>query len=250
MTARSTANKLTKTIVGVAAVGLATLGFVGAANAQQAGISNPRGMVENFDPEHLGPVLTDLGVAWREERAEDGSRYIQASIGANFTFNIMPTACLNPDRSTGCLGANYLALFKGVGINYQTVAAFNQQFAFSTAGVLPGGRDAYINRYEIADFGIARGNLASSIGSFVYLAERFRNEISASRRTVSAEGYAGDMAATRLNQNAAAGIGHQPLPESVEAMHQAEFERTAEFIRMLVDNEAGATNKISNSVGR
>jgi len=219
----------------------------GGASAQEAGIPDPSGTIPNFDTEHIGPVLTDLGVVWRERRSEAGVRYIEASVGTNFAFKIVPAACMNAIRRTGCIGANFIALYAAPSINYQTVAAFNQKYAFTTAGVLPGGRDAYVSRYEIADYGIARGNIASSVGSFVYLADRFRSEIASGHKTVSAEGYAGDMSARLLNARAAGALGGgQDAVVSRATLHQRAFERTTEFVSAMNADGRALKNKIDN----
>ena len=219
-----------------------------AASSTPEGIANPTGVVPSFDIDQIGPVLTDLGVVWQARRSQSGVDYIEAAIGGDFVFKVIPAACADPRAATGCVGANFVALYKAASINYQTVAAFNQQYAFTTAGVLPGGRDAYISRYEIADFGIARGNIASSLGSFVYLADRFRAEVAGGRMTVSQEGYAGDMAARYLN--ARAGGGPEANGMTSAARHQAAFEETAELVRMLSEDDRALANKITNNPGR
>ncbi|MEZ5891627.1 MAG: hypothetical protein R3C58_00545 [Parvularculaceae bacterium] len=173
--------------------------------AQQSNLANPRGAVTNFDPANIGPVLTELGVVWQVRNAE-GRTFIAAAIGnGQFYFNIIPSACVGPNN-TGCVGANIIAYFDGVTTNHQTIEAFNQAYAFTTAGALQGSA-VYLSRYEIADFGIPRGNVESSLGSFVGIAQRFLNELASSSQTVSQEGYADDMSSNYLNRVSAEGIG-------------------------------------------
>ncbi|MEM6415851.1 MAG: hypothetical protein AAF720_14470 [Pseudomonadota bacterium] len=210
-------------------------------------ISNPGAIVADFDYESIKPVLSDLNITATQAVDENGRRYIEASAGSSFVFNIMPSACLDHQRHKQCAGAHFISVFKGKRINLQSVAAFNQQFAFSTAGVLPGGRDAYLGRYEIADYGIPRGNLASSIAGFIYLSERFRSEILTSDVTAARSGFADDLAATRLNQQTSAKMGIVKSMMSLNDLHHVEFERSVEFVKFLLGQDEAAVNKITNT---
>lgn len=229
----------------VAAVALAA--GMGAANAQnQEVIANPRGMVANFDPVNLGPVLTELGVVWQERRTSDGQAFIAASIGGALNFNIVPLACLGPNN-TGCVGANIVTFFTGGYANPQSVSAFNQKYVFTSAGVFSDNSGAYLSRYEIADYGIPRGNIASSIGSYFALAQRFRDEIAA--RTVSADGFVEDLSAGILNVRSAEAVGIDARGQgdgTTLAIHQAELEATPELVRKLIASENAPRNKIAN----
>lgn len=229
-------------------LGLALLALTaGAANAQtQELISNPRGMVANFDPINLGPVLTELGIVWQERKTADGMTFIAASIGASLNFNIVPLACLGPNN-TGCVGANMFTFFTGGYANPQSVSAFNQKYVFTSAGIFSDNSGAYLSRYEIADYGIPRGNVASSIGSYFALAQRFRDEVAA--KTVSADGYVDDMSASILNVRSAEAIGIDAAVEgdgSMIAIHQANLEATPELVRKLISSDNAPRNKITN----
>ncbi len=236
---------MSKMLFGLTACALVVSG--GVANAQSNDlIANPRGMIANFDPVNLGPVLTELGIVWQERRTSDGQPFIAASIGGSLNFNIVPLACLGPNN-TGCVGANIVTFFTGGYANPQSVSAFNQKYVFTSAGTFSDNSGAYLSRYEIADYGIPRGNVASSIGSYYSLAERFRNEIAA--KTVSADGYIDDMAASSLTVRAAemAGIDASVKGDgSMVAMHQASFEATPDLVRRLISSDNAPRNKISN----
>lgn len=227
-------------ILVAATAACAALGAV--ANAGQDIVSNPRAMVPNFDVQNVGPVLTELGAVWQEGQANDGQRYIQASVGDGLYLNFIPAAC---DGSTGknCVGLSTVAFFSSAAINYQTIAAFNQRYRFAAAGIAADGKTAYISRYDIADYGIPRGNLASSVANLAYLASIFRNEIASSGKTVSLEGYADDMASRLLNVR-----GLEDMGGSVETLtrHQAAFEKSAEVIQILMQDSETPRNKIDN----
>ncbi len=237
-----------KTFLGrMAFAAAAFVAFTGAANAQnEEVIANPRGMVANFDAVNLGPLLTELGVVWQERRTSDGQAFIAASIGGALNFNIVPLACLGPNN-TGCVGANVVTFFTGGFANPQSVSAFNQKYVFTSAGIFADNSGAYLSRYEIADYGIPRGNIASSIGSYFALAQKFRDEIAA--RTVSADGYGEDLSAGILNVRSAEAIGIDARianDGSMLAIHQAELEATPELVRKLLASENAPRNKITN----
>ncbi len=231
------------------ALGLVAFAFTaGAAGAQtQDLIANPRGMVANFDTVNLGPVLTELGIVWQERQTPDGQAFIAASIGGSLGFNIVPLACLGPNGKSGCVGANVITFYTGGYANPQSVSAFNQKYVFTSAGIFSDNSGAYLSRYEIADYGIPRGNVASSLGSYMTLAHRFRDEIAAN--TVSADGYIDDLSAGVLNVRSAEAAGIDASVKgdgSMVALHQASLEATPELVRKLIGSPNAPRNKISN----
>lgn len=228
-----------------ASVGLASLGT---ANAQSGElISNPRGMINNFDAANLGPVLTELGIVWQERQLADGRSFIAASIGAALSFNIVPTACISADGKSNCIGMNIISLFSNGSPNPQSVSAFNQKYHFASAGMLSDNSSAFLSRYDIADYGIPRGNVASSIYNYFNLAQRFRDEVAT--KTVSLEGYADDMSAGALNVSAGEALGMNVSVAShgdTAMIHQASLEETPELVRRLLASDNAPRNKISN----
>ncbi len=235
------AKSIILTITGGAALATSAM-----AQQQSAPIVNPRGMLANFDVATIGPVLTELGIVWQQRQTPDGQTYIAANAGGSLSFNLVPTACLGPNNSN-CVGVNTLALYSGGRANPQTVSAFSQRYVFISAGILPGNAGTYVSRYDIADYGIPRGNLASSLQSFVFLAERFAEELKTGTVTVSADGYADDFSARALNAKSAEGVGATAqIIQSVPGLHQAKFETTGELAKTLIASEGAAMNKISN----
>lgn len=220
----------------------------GAANAQTGDlISNPRGMVANFDVVNIGPVLTELGIVWQERQLADGRTFIAASIGAELSFNIVPAACVGADGKSNCVGSNIITLFTGGSPNPQSVSAFNQKYVFTSAGMYSDGSSAFLSRYDIADYGIPRGNIASSIYNYFQLAQRFRNEVAT--KTVSADGYADDMSAAALNVQSGQSIGFDvavATDGTMAAVHQASLESTPELVRRLIASDNAPRNKITN----
>jgi len=187
----------------VVEVALASALCVSGAMAQNSQLSNtnapvinPTSMVSEFSAETVGPVLSELGVTWQANQADNGQPYIDANFAGVMNFRLIPAACTQSGFQR-CIGLSMIAGFTGQA-NSQTVRAFNYRYAFASAGLDPSG-DAYLSRYEISDYGMPRGNLATSVLVFVQQAALLADELASARQTVSLEGYADDLAASRLN---------------------------------------------------
>lgn len=229
-----------KKVIAVICAGAAVLA---AAHAQQ-GVANPKSVVANFDIESLGPVLNELGVAWQAQKNDKGQNYVIANAGGVLNFILAPTAC-RVDGKADCIGLNMLSIFDGAP-NPQTVRAFNYRYAFARAGIDPSGA-AYISRYEIADYGMPRGNLATSIQVFVIQAVALGSELETARRTVSLEGYADDLAAKELNRKGLTDMtGVEILATNPLERHQQGLEEGAAIVRQFILDKSAPRNKIDN----
>ncbi|MEL6361015.1 MAG: hypothetical protein AAFR21_08000 [Pseudomonadota bacterium] len=234
------------TALASAALVMSTQAGIAPAMAADSSIKNPSRIVKNFDPKNIGPVLSDLGIVWQERNTPDGKSFIAASVGANFSFSIYPAACLEDGGKSNCVGTHYVAMYRGSKPNPQTVTSFNQAFPFTSAGVTQNG-SAFISRYEIADYGIPRGNIASSLASFLYLAEVFQGELTTSTKTVAEQGYPEDMSARYLNGRGAQGMGVATNPGSnLGAIHRIAFDEAVNVVRILETQDAAPKNKITN----
>ncbi|MEM9014336.1 MAG: hypothetical protein AAGB02_04430 [Pseudomonadota bacterium] len=211
-------------------------------------ISNPGGVINNFDVSNFGPILTELGMTWEERSDGDSGSFIIANFNNQINFNIMPQACLS-GANAGCVGAAYVIIFTDVTPNHQTVTAFNQKSWFASAGRFSDGPGVYISRYEIADYGIFRGNVASSLISFLAHAQALASELESGTRTVSLEGFADDMASNHLNRVSLDAIAGQTLnlPKTAYELHQASFDEAPVIIRELAKSDKAAVNKITNT---
>lgn len=230
--------------IAIKAGAIAGLLIAGSASAQSELISNPSSTLPNFDVETLGPTLSELGIVWQPRATEDGKTYISANIGGQLTFLIEPTACRGPGQ-VNCVGMNMIALFEGKA-NSQTVYAFNDHYAFASSGLDPSG-SAYISRYEIADYGMPRGNFATSVTVFAALAEQLRNDLFTSAQTVSLDGYSDDLSSLLLNRHALTTLtGVEAVLETDFARHQIGFEESALQIKNLIADKRTPRNKIKN----
>jgi len=226
------------------AMASAALFFGGVAHAQNGVISSPTSIIPNFDVQSIGPVLNEIGVAWQAQKTAEGTTYIAANVGGQVNFILAPAACRGEAQSD-CVGLSMVALFDGQA-NPQTVQAFNYRYAFASAGLDPSGA-AYISRYEIADFGTPRGNLATSIKVFANQVVRLGAELDSARRTVSLDGYADDLSASFLNKQGAMVVsGEQAHELSAVEQHQEGFELAAQQVKSLIANKNAPRNKISN----
>lgn len=229
-----------KKTLAVVCAGIAALS---GANAQQE-IANPTSTIDNFDPESIGPVLRDLGVAWQAQKNDKGQSYVIANAGGVLNFILAPAACRNNGVSN-CTGLNMLSVFDG-NPNPQTVRAFNNRYAFARAGIDPSGA-AYISRYEISDYGMARGNLATSIQVFVIQAVALGSELETARHTVSLEGYADDLAAKELNRQGLSDMtGVEFHATNPIDLHQQGLEDSAIALRQFILDKSAPRNKIEN----
>ncbi len=225
-----------KLMMGAAAAALA-LG----ASAMAQGISNPAGVVRNLDIANLGPVLTDLGVQWEQRSGPEGQPFIVASVNGYF-LNIVPAACQGANN-TQCLGAQTFALNEAPSVSQQSINAFNIRYAFLSAGPLPNGY--YLSRYDIADYGIARGNVQSSVASFLSIAANAGAELAGGGQTISTIGFAEDLSASHLNEASGRAIGLE-VGVSNSDPHLGEIRATPEFVKALVATGNAAFNKIEN----
>lgn len=229
------------------AAALAALSVMGgAASAQfQYEISNPSGIVRNFDIANVGPVFTALGLQWEtSDLNQDGNQEIKA-VRDGIVFFMVPAACQGPNN-TNCFGAQTFALFTSDPVNQQTINAFNAMVAFVSTGPTPQGY--YVSRYDIADFGIARGNVESSLDSFHAALAQAQSAFVGGGTTVSTIGYADDLAAARLNEASARALGVEASAAgTADAGHLRAVEQIPEAIKAFAAAAGeSAFNKIDN----
>lgn len=224
------------------ALGAVAAAIVLGATAMAQGISNPAGTMRNFDIANLGAVLTDIGVQWEQRAGPEGQQFIVANVAGVFV-NIVPAACQG-GAGVGCVGAQSFALFESPAVSQQSINAFNLRYAFLSAGPLSNGY--YLSRYDIADYGIARGNVQSSIASFRSIAVNASTELAGGGQTISTIGYAEDMSAGLLNEASARAIGVEPEHASGADLHLKEIRAMPEFVKAFAASGSAAFNKIEN----
>ena len=236
-----------KKLISIAAAGAALLSAgallpTGAA-AQQSPVANPTELLSSFDAKSVGSILNELGAVWQAQQA-NGQTYIAANANGEINFLLVPAACKGANN-TQCVGLSMVAIFEG-NANPQTVTAFNYRYAFASAGLDPSG-SAYIKRYEISDYGMARGNLATSVLVFIEQAKMLQNELATSRRTVAFEGQADDLSSRALNRDGLSDMyGAEIHAANPVDAHQIGLDEAAEQIKFFIENKSAPRNKIEN----
>lgn len=213
------------------------------ATAQQSPVSNPTEAISAFDPETVGSVLNELGAVWQAQQG-NGQTYIAANAGGEINFLLVPAACKGANN-TQCVGLSMVAIFEGAA-NPQTVTAFNYRYAFASAGLDPSGT-AYIKRYEISDYGMARGNLATSVLVFIEQAKMLQSELSTARRTVALEGQSDDLSSRALNRGGLTEMyGAEIHAANPIDAHQIGLDDAADQIKYFIETKSAPRNKIEN----
>ena len=135
-------------------------------------VSNPGQMLTSFDPAEIGPILTEIDVLWQTRQDIEGRPYIEANADGRIVFIIEPLACRGTINND-CIGMQLVAVFDGQA-DPQQVRDFNNNYAFANLGINENG-NAYLNRYDIADYGIPRGNVGVIIDTFIALGEIYQD---------------------------------------------------------------------------
>ena len=170
------------------------------AQGEASAIKEPYKAMPHFSVSMIGALLDEVGVGWQVVEDTPQSKLIYIELGDIVAY-LQPTVC-SDDK---CIGLSIQAMFEGY-VNPQTVQSFNARYPFVSTGLMPQSRGAYISRYEMADFGIARGNFLTSLVNFEYSANMFLKELSSSSQTVSLEGHPDDLSARFLNAQALGGL--------------------------------------------
>lgn len=149
-----------------------------------------RRIVAFFTYDEVESVLTSLGLPHLRVKDQDGNPYISVTEPeSKINFAIALTVC----QGAGCYGMLIdTAYNRGAEIPAQVINEFDFGQPFIAAAML-NASTAYISRYEIADFGIPRGNIASNIINFIEIAKMLPGFIEANGTMASATGLQPDI---------------------------------------------------------
>lgn len=211
-------------------------------------VNLPTQMLSNYDVETTIPVLQEMGISWEGRTAPSGAKVLLATAENGIKFVLAPTAC-NAAVDDGCAGINMIAVFDGKA-DQRTVESFNYRYPYTSVGIDNNG-SAFISRYDIADFGVPKGNFASSLDVFVSQAAYFKDSLENQTVTVNRASYSGDFASNALN------IG-QTLEDKAAAnrmgldvaSHSVSLEQTADFVSVLFEASEQAPDKILNDIAK
>ncbi|MEM0928335.1 MAG: YbjN domain-containing protein [Pseudomonadota bacterium] len=235
----------------VLAAGAALL-MIGGAHAQadalgtSSGIRNPSAPLTSLHAEALIPVIQQMGLQLDGVTLPAGERVLLVTAKDGTQFQITPMACDDRGR---CRGMHLVTLFQ-TDADHRTVAAFNYRYAYVSAG-LSGDDVAYLSRYEVADFGMPRGNVAVTIGLFLETAALFGEQLAASTGELQKPPSADDLSANGLNMQSLWATAPQfadAPPVAPRHPHVISFEETARVVETFVRAEAIYPGRIMNPV--
>lgn len=138
-------------------------------------------VVSNFDLLTIVSILTELKIAHRVADGSNG-RFVNVAFANGVRATVGRSACRN--NLQFCKGLTISARF-GQGRTGWTeidklrrVNSFNYRHSFIKAGLDANGQ-FYLSRYELNDFGVSRGSIATSLLVFANLGERFAAHLKA-----------------------------------------------------------------------
>lgn len=164
-----------KRLIAAAALALA------ATTAGAQDLSNPGFIYTNFNATQLAQLANEMGATFETMTLSDG-RAVVLIHSPEGDFFAAPAAC----DASQCLGAELLAfLGSSAGVTLETLNSFNEQLAFVKVYVSEGS--LVMSRYLTADYGIAKGNIASNYLNFTAAGKLFGQFLQGGSNAVSAK---------------------------------------------------------------
>lgn len=138
-------------------------------------------LLTSFSPQAVSAALraagaTDVAVE-QPSPMDDGTHLVTATDGSGRAINLVLRACdkAKPDRCLGLYMVYRWTLGDG-GVSAGSLNAFNARYAFAKAHV-DGDGGLVLDRYVIADGGVAPANLAENIAIFMRMPDRLLTDI-------------------------------------------------------------------------
>ena len=232
------------TLLGASALAQSNSLATGTAS-KAAPVSNPSQTLTSLHAEAIIPVLVELGIEHQGATLPNGQKVILATADNGLRFQVTPTAC--DETASLCKGVNFLALFN-TRAQERVISSFNYRYAFVSTG-LDQQQNAYISRYDIADYGMPKGNLAVSVKTFLYMASLFDRHLFEATNTVSLDASHGDMAEHGLNMQQV--LADRSLADATGlslASHRVSLETLPDVVDTFVRADALAPGRIVNEV--
>lgn len=159
---------------------LACLTMSAAATAQDINaVSSRTGIVSNFDLPTITGILRELKVQHNVAPGSNG-RFVNVAFENGIRATLGRSACRNNLQS--CKGLTISARF-GQGKpgwseleKMRRVNSFNYRHGFIKAGLDANG-NFYLSRYELNDFGVSRGAVATSLLVFANIGAKFNEHL-------------------------------------------------------------------------
>ena len=106
-----------------------------------------------------------------------------------------------------------------------------------------------MSRYDIADYGMARGNLAVSVVNFLQMASMLDRQLYEATNTVRLDSNNTDLAAEGLNMKSI--LADSPLAQEVglsESSHRVSFEMVSDTVDTFIRADDLAPGRLINHV--
>ncbi|MEM6650223.1 MAG: YbjN domain-containing protein [Pseudomonadota bacterium] len=231
-------------LASTAALGLA-VAQSNSLSAPKAPVKNPSQPLNSLHAEAIIPLLSELGIQYQGATMPNGQKAVLAQAENGIKFQLTPMAC--DEGNKRCRGLNMVAIFQ-TSASSRTVSAFNYRYAFVSAGLDDSGA-AYITRYDIADYGMPRGNLAVSILNYLHMAAVFDQHLYEATSTVRVNATDSDLAATGLNMRSI--LADTSLATSLglsSGSHTVSFEEVSGVVDAFVKADNLAPGRLINQV--
>lgn len=163
------------------AVAAMTLAGSFAVTPALADLTMPKQLLPGFDSNQIVQIAEEIGLTASLIKGSGGATAAQIDTTSG-TFYAIPTVC----RTSTCYGMELIADFgAGPEVPLKVLNYFNHYRVFTKAYLQDG--HIFLSRYEIADFGIPKGNVASNLANFIDVAKDFdrflARQLSASSQT-------------------------------------------------------------------
>lgn len=159
---------------------IAALCLASPAGAQNVNaVTNRTGLVTNFDLPTVTRILRELRME-HQVAPGSGGRFINVQLPNGVRATLGRTACRGDGLT--CKGLTMTARFGAGPAGWSELEklrranSFNARNSFIKAGV-DGDGQFYLVRYELADFGVSRGAVATSLLVFANLAQQYREHL-------------------------------------------------------------------------
>ena len=148
-------------------IGLVVLTFTAFSGSASA---NDSRLLKDFDVSDLMSALTELEMVGEIQKTKEGDEYVLAQAADGLYFYMMPLAC----EGSGCFGLEVFASFYVDQASFWKINEMDHRYSF--INVMRDREDpnvVMLQRYLVADHGLAFGNLKSNLDIFVNIMRQF-----------------------------------------------------------------------------
>ncbi len=150
-------------LAGIVVLAMATFASTGAR-------ADDSRLLKDFDVSDLMSALSDLEMIGKIQKTKEGDEYVLAQASDGLYFYMMPLAC----EGSGCFGLEVFASFYVDQASFWKINEIDHRYSF--INVMRDREDpnvVMLQRYLVADHGLAFGNLKSNLDIFVNILRQF-----------------------------------------------------------------------------